>query len=123
MNWFLSVLRNYAKINGRARRKEYWYFALFYFIFAILILLVSIFLRAQFLYFFYVLALIIPSFAVGVRRMHDVDKSGWYLLIPIYSLILCCTNGTEGPNQYGPDPKRPEFEDFLNEDKSADLLN
>jgi uncharacterized membrane protein YhaH (DUF805 family) len=123
MNWFLSVLRNYANFRGRARRKEYWYFALFYLFFAILILIVGIFMRSQLLYNLYVLAILIPSIAVGVRRMHDVDKSGWYLLIPIYSLILCCTNGTEGPNQYGPDPKRPEFEDFLNEDKSAEQMN
>jgi uncharacterized membrane protein YhaH (DUF805 family) len=50
--------------------------------------------------------------------MHDVDKSGWFILIPIYNLILCCTDGTEGPNQYGSDPKRPEFDDFL-EDKDT----
>lgn len=48
----------------------------------------------------------------GVKRMHDVDKSGWYIIIPIYSLILCLTDGTAGPNQYGDDPKgRGEVED------------
>jgi len=53
----------------------------------------------------YVLAVLIPGIAVGVRRMHDVDKSGWFLLIPIYNLILACTEGTKGENEYGADPK------------------
>jgi len=51
------------------------------------------------------LPLIIPSIAVGVRRMHDVGKSGWFILIPIYNLILAATEGDKGDNQYGPDPK------------------
>jgi hypothetical protein len=51
------------------------------------------------------LAFIGPAIAVSCRRMHDVDKSGWFQLIPIYNLILACTEGTSGPNQYGPDPK------------------
>jgi len=53
----------------------------------------------------YELAVFIPSIAVGVRRMHDINKSGWYLLIPIYNLILTLTDGTKGDNKYGPDPK------------------
>ncbi|CEN44052.1 Inner membrane protein yhaH [Capnocytophaga canimorsus] len=51
------------------------------------------------------LAIIVPSIAVGVRRMHDVGKSGWFILVPIYNLVLCLTEGERGPNQYGPDPK------------------
>ena len=53
----------------------------------------------------YQLAILIPSIAVGVRRMHDVNKSGWFLLIPIYNFILAITDGTKGNNTYGPDPK------------------
>jgi uncharacterized membrane protein YhaH (DUF805 family) len=53
----------------------------------------------------YSLALLVPSIAVGVRRMHDVGKSGWFILIPIYNLILACTEGTQGENEYGADPK------------------
>lgn len=49
----------------------------------------------------------LPAIAVGVRRMHDVGKSGWFLLIPIYSLILALTNGEEGENEYGEDAKNP----------------
>ena len=61
----------------------------------------------------YSLAVFVPSIAVGVRRMHDVNKSGWYCLIPIYNLILACTEGTPGSNEYGPDPKRPELLDDI----------
>lgn len=53
----------------------------------------------------YSLAALIPALAVGVRRMHDVGKSGWYLLIPIYNLILAFTEGDAGDNEYGPNPK------------------
>ena len=84
-------------------------------LFAFAILLISQLVRYPWLYPLYVMALFIPSLAVGIRRMHDVNKSGWYILIPIYSLILCFTKGTEGPNDYGVDPKNPEFEEFLNE--------
>jgi uncharacterized membrane protein YhaH (DUF805 family) len=58
----------------------------------------------------YSLGVLIPSIAVGVRRMHDVGKSGWFLLIPIYNLILAVREGESGPNKYGPDPKNPEAE-------------
>jgi uncharacterized membrane protein YhaH (DUF805 family) len=58
----------------------------------------------------YNLAVLIPSIAVGVRRMHDVGKSGWYLIIPIYSLILAFTQGEKGSNQYGADPKNESEE-------------
>ena len=115
MKWFFEVLKKYAVFEGRARRKEYWYFSLFFFLFAVAILMIGVMARNTWLYPIYVLALIIPSLAVGVRRMHDVNRSGWYILIPIYSLILCFTKGTEGPNDYGVDPKNPEFEEFLNE--------
>ncbi len=61
------------------------------------------------------LGIIIPGIAVAIRRMHDVGKSGWYCLIPIYSLILAFTEGDKGPNEYGPDPKDPAFEDEINQ--------
>jgi uncharacterized membrane protein YhaH (DUF805 family) len=51
------------------------------------------------------LAIFLPSLALAIRRMHDVDKSGWYSLIPIYNLILLCTEGTTGDNRFGADPK------------------
>lgn len=61
-----------------------------------------------------IISLLLNIFMIiqGVKRMHDVDKSGWYILIPIYNLILSLTDGTAGPNQYGDDPKgRGEVED------------
>ncbi len=114
MIWFLAVLKKYAIFEGRARRKEYWYFVLFSSLLTFLFAFISAYFNNLSLYYIYVLSIIIPSISVGVRRMHDVNKSGWYILIPIYNLILYCTPGTEGPNQYGSDPKRPEFEEFLN---------
>ncbi|MDA3835668.1 MAG: DUF805 domain-containing protein [Spirochaetales bacterium] len=57
-----------------------------------------------FLTILYTLGLLLPSVAIGVRRMHDVDKCGWFLLIPIYNLILACTAGTSGENRFGDDP-------------------
>jgi uncharacterized membrane protein YhaH (DUF805 family) len=53
----------------------------------------------------YSLAVLLPGIAVGVRRMHDINKSGWYLLIPIYNIVLLATNGDQGANEYGTDPK------------------
>lgn len=105
MNWYISVLKNYAVFSGRARRSEYWYFALFNTIIAIILVIVGYAIGFTFLNSLYSLAVLIPSIAVGVRRMHDVDKSGWFLLIPLYNLILACTEGTNGPNDYGDDPK------------------
>jgi len=116
MNWYLKVLKQYADFNGRARRKEYWMFLLFNItiIFSLLALIFGLQIRfLSIVYLIYALGTLIPSIAVGVRRMHDVGKSGWYLLIPIYSLILVCTDGEKGVNQYGSDPKNPANE--LNE--------
>jgi len=90
--------------SGRARKKEYWTF----FIFNLIITFVLEFIEGSdvnLLTNIYELAVFIPSIAVGVRRMHDINKSGWYLLIPIYNLILTLTDGTKGDNKYGPDPK------------------
>ncbi len=115
MKWYLLVLKKYAVFQGRARRKEYWYFFLFNLLFAYAVLFFSIWIKLPSLYLIYVLASLIPGIAVGVRRMHDVNKSGWFILIPIYNLILCCTDGTQGSNQYGEDAKRPEFDEFLQE--------
>lgn len=56
----------------------------------------------------YSLAVLLPNIAVAIRRMHDVGKSGWYCLIPIYNIILAATDGEKGSNQYGEDPKAGE---------------
>ena len=109
MKWYLLVLQKYATFNGRARRSEYWYFTLFSIIVSVILTLSDVLLKTQYLDNIYSLAVLVPSIAVAVRRMHDINKSGWYCLIPIYNIILACTDGTEGPNEYGVDPKRPEL--------------
>jgi uncharacterized membrane protein YhaH (DUF805 family) len=103
-----SVLKNFANFDGRARRSEYWWFFLVNVIVTNGLQFISptIGMIAS-------LALLIPSIAVGVRRMHDVGKSGWFLLIPIYNLILACTEGEKGTNEYGPDPKGSGLEDEI----------
>ena len=108
MNYYFAVLSKYAQFSGRARRSEYWYFALFSTIVSIILALIGLALHAPFLGNIYSVGVLIPSIAVGVRRMHDVNKSGWFILIPIYNLILACTDGTSGDNEYGPDPKGRE---------------
>ncbi len=105
MNYFLSALQNYATFSGRSRRSEYWYFVLFSVIIAFALGFVCGLIGIPMLANLFSLAIIIPSLAVGVRRMHDVGKSGWFILIPIYNLILACTEGTSGDNEYGADPK------------------
>jgi uncharacterized membrane protein YhaH (DUF805 family) len=119
MNWYLKVLKQYADFNGRARRKEYWMFVLFNMIFAIVAMILDNVLGIAMegigygpLYGLYVLAIIIPSIAVGVRRLHDIGKSGWMYLItfipligPFWLLLLMTTDSNPGENQYGENPK------------------
>lgn len=105
MNYYIKVLQNYANFNGRARRSEYWYFVLFNFIISLVLGFVGVAVNFEFLGNIYSLAVLIPSLAVAVRRMHDVGKSGWFILIPIYNLILACTDSQQGANEYGPNPK------------------
>jgi len=106
MNYYLKVLQNYATFSGRARRSEYWYFFLFNIIAGFVLGFIGGLLKVSVLSSIYSLGIIIPSIAVGVRRMHDVGKSGWFLLIPIYNLILLCTEGEKKSNMYGEDPKQ-----------------
>jgi uncharacterized membrane protein YhaH (DUF805 family) len=105
MNYYLKVLQNYATFNGRARRSEYWYFVLFNVIISFVLGFVGGMMGSTILSSIYSLAVLIPGIAVGVRRMHDVGKSGWFVLIPVYGLILACTDGEAGENMYGPNPK------------------
>ena len=120
MNWYLKVLKQYADFSGRARRTEYWMFTLVNLIFAIVAMVLDNLLGLKFneqipygfIYMLYGLAVFIPGLAVAVRRLHDVGKSGWWLLIAfipligaIWLIVLYATEGTRGNNVYGPDPK------------------
>jgi len=108
MNEFIVCLKKYATFQGRARRKEYWMFILFSILLAIgTAFLDAILFKGEKLIFTGLLrlGLFLPGLAAIVRRMHDVDKSGWFCIIPIYNLVLACTEGTKGPNRFGEDPK------------------
>ena len=124
MNFIDAVkkcINNYANFNGRARRSEYWWFTLFNVILSIVATVIDVTIFKKGAEDFGIvntivsLAFLVPSIAVGVRRMHDVGKSGWYLLIPFYNLVLACTDGVHGHNEYGADPKRPELEDDIDQ--------
>lgn len=105
MNWYFDVLKKYAVFRGRARRREYWYFTLVNLVIAVVLAILGTRTGFRSLSTVYSLLVFLPSLGVAVRRMHDVNKSGWFCIIPIYNLILACTNGTAGPNRYGEDPK------------------
>jgi len=120
MSWYIKVLKKYAVFSGRAKREEFWMFVLFNLIFSLVASLIDLGIGILtftvfgwgLLSLIYSLAVLIPGLAVSVRRLHDVGKSGWYLLInlipiagPIWFLILACTDSQAGENQYGPNPK------------------
>ncbi|MFN8367026.1 MAG: DUF805 domain-containing protein [Candidatus Kapaibacterium sp.] len=104
MNYYLKVLQNYANFEGRASRSEYWFFVLFNIIVSIVLGIIGGMIEMNWISSIYSLAVLVPSIAVGVRRMHDVGKSGWFLLIPIYNLILAITDSEDHENEYGPIP-------------------
>lgn len=110
-----SGFRNYVNFKGRAARSEYWYWALFYVIVVIVTSLIDLAIAGygsiQPLTTLAELALLLPTVALGVRRLHDTDRSGWWLLlsfIPVIGWIILiiwyCSRGTIGANRFGPDP-------------------
>ena len=120
MNYFIDCLtKKYACFSGRARRQEYWLFALFNIIAGIIIgviagVLVSVTKVTAFAFLgtIYNLAVLIPGLAVLFRRLHDIGKSGWWWLLAfipfigwIVLLVFCCLDSQPGDNQYGPNPK------------------
>ena len=119
MNWYLTVLKKYAVFRGRARRKEYWFFALFNILISIGLVIIDAILGTYstemgmgFLSGIYSIAIIIPGLAVTVRRLHDTEHSGWWILICLIPLIgvlvllvFMLLEGNPNENKYGPDPK------------------
>jgi uncharacterized membrane protein YhaH (DUF805 family) len=158
MEWMILPLRRYAQFSGRSQRKEYWMFALLNIIASIILSLLDTALglgghvndyatqsaggfaagaygRGGLLSSIWSLAILLPSLAVAVRRLHDIDRSGWWLLAPVLPILLgviltfasafllggllmlaggisaivllvwACMDGTRGPNRFGPDPK------------------
>lgn len=135
MKWYLKVLRQYADFSGRARRTEYWMFTLFNVIFTCIAMGIDNVLGITFsfagadgtsvpffygyVYVLYALAMLVPSLAVSVRRLHDVGKSGWMLLIAlipiiggIWLLVLMCTDSQQGTNKWGENPKEEPLTNF-----------
>lgn len=126
MNWFIEcITKNYANFSGRARRKEYWMYGLFYVLFMLILVITSAVICAImemnsleinrvviFIVICAYLALLIPTLAVLVRRLHDINKSGWWCLISfvpyvgiIILFIFALLDSTPGRNQYGENPK------------------
>ena len=137
MEWMLMPYRRYADFSGRSRRKEYWMFILFTaIVYAVVFSLMMaggfsfspdgtpsrgpLFWLGALLLGVFVLGSFIPSIAVQVRRFHDQDKSGWFVLLAfvpyvggLIVLIFMCIEGTRGPNRFGPDPKNPNQADVF----------
>jgi len=116
MSWYLTVLKKYAVFSGRARRKEYWMFFLFNIIIAsVLGFIEGLAGGPGVLGSLYGFAVLIPGVAVSVRRLHDTNRSGWWLLIglvpligSIVLLVFMVQDGQPGENQHGPNPKLVE---------------
>ncbi|GJJ80080.1 DUF805 domain-containing protein [Pasteurella canis] len=132
MNWYLTVLKNYATFSGRARRKEFWMYSLIHFLIISVLVFIDINLgtfdiekKTGLISSIYVLATFLPTLAVSARRLHDINYSGWWVLlniIPIGSLVVlifCGFKGTSGSNRFGQDPKAHELE---NESKNKTTL-
>ena len=131
MEWMLMPYRRYADFSGRSRRKEYWMFVLlFAIVYAVAFALLlsggfsmdsagqsepgAMFYLGAGILGVFVLGSLIPSIAVQVRRFHDQDKSGWFVLLNLIPyigglivLVMMCLDGTRGPNRFGADPKDP----------------
>jgi len=120
VRWFLEPLKKYSQFSGRARRKEFWQFTLF----STGITFVLAFCEGMFglstntqvsvLAGIYSLAVLVPSIAVSVRRLHDTNRSGWWSMIgmiplvgSIVLLVYMAADGTSGSNRFGPNPKAP----------------
>ena len=114
MNYFIAVLKKYAVFSGRAQRAEYWYFYLFSMIINSVLVIFSFIIGDNWdtLGILFSLAIIIPTLAVTIRRLHDTGRSGWMILISliplvggIWLLILMIIDSQAGENKYGPNPK------------------
>ncbi|MFM5744280.1 DUF805 domain-containing protein [Aeromonas veronii] len=122
MNWYISVLKQYAVFSGRARRTEYWMFVLCNVIVMLLLGMVDKLIGGdnELISSIYSLAVLLPSLAVAARRLHDTDRSAWWLLLGLIPIIgtlvliyfMVC-NGQQGPNRFGDDPKAAPSQGFI----------
>jgi uncharacterized membrane protein YhaH (DUF805 family) len=111
MEYFIGALKKYADFTGRARRKEYWMFVLFYLIFYVVTIGIDMALGTTFIAAIFSLGLLLPSLAIGARRLHDTGRSGWWQLIgfiPLIGaivLIVFWCQDSQDENDYGANPK------------------
>jgi uncharacterized membrane protein YhaH (DUF805 family) len=120
MNYFLDALGKYAVFSGRARRSEYWYFTLFSCLIVLALAAGGLYVAkatggpptlAVYLADFFLLLIFLPSWAVSVRRLHDIGMTGWWALLNFVPLggfvllVLFCQDSQAGDNAYGPNPK------------------
>jgi len=122
MSYFINAItEHYADFQGRARRKEFWMFYLFVYLFGSGALILDNVLGTSFesgsvgqgwIYWLVILVTFLPSLALNVRRLHDVGKSGWFMLVVLIPLagiiwifVLSCRDSQPGTNQYGANPK------------------
>lgn len=119
MDWYLQALGKYATFGGRARRKEYWFFLLVNVLVSIALVMVDVVLGTfeevtgtGLVGKLYALAVLLPSLAVTVRRLHDTDRSGWWVLIglvpllgAVVLLVFTLLDSQPGSNRFGPNPK------------------
>ncbi|MEU5418143.1 DUF805 domain-containing protein [Streptomyces sp. NPDC001407] len=113
MHWYVDVLKKYAVFTGRAGRAEFWMFTLFSVLISLALAVIDTALGTKpLLGVLYSLAVLLPSLAVGVRRLHDTNRTGWWILIAlvpiiggIILLVFLALPGTPGDNSYGPRPQ------------------
>ena len=112
MNWYIKALKQYVDFSGRAQRMEFWMFALFNFLISLGLAIIDMVLGLGILQPLYALAVLLPAIAVGVRRLHDTNRSGWWLLISLIPLIgaiilivFWVQDSQPGDNAFGPNPK------------------
>ena len=112
MEYFIDGLEKYADFMGRASRKEYWMFILYYCIYLIGFLVLGALIGFPLIALIYVLGLMTPNISIAIRRLHDTSRSGWWILIKVIPLIgtiiliiFLVQDGHE-ENQYGPNPKQ-----------------
>ncbi len=111
MEYFIDALKKYADFTGRATRKEYWMFVLFYIIIYIALAFVDVLIGTFILSALFSLALLVPSISLAARRLHDTGRSGWWQLISLIPLIgviiiiVFLAQDSHDENEYGPNPK------------------
>lgn len=112
MDWYIRALKKYAEFGGRAQRMEFWMFVLFNILISIGLECVDWFLTGGILSMLYGVAVLLPSIAVAIRRLHDTGRSGFWILmwfVPVIGwivlLVFYCQDSTPGDNAFGPNPK------------------